>query len=154
MLNSFQVPLQTSVLAKDLLDDTKWANEYENKTELMTTAEEFIQSINDPTIKATDFMSFVEKLSTGDIAVDNKSEQNEMAGQWAGEFLAETGTSTDGAWVGEYEGAAVLNVDSENLNPTERQAFWQKLQNEWDRAAEESGYQHPWLSESQQFEQV
>lgn len=145
---------ENSVLgsAKDLLEDSKWTEEYDqqSKTELMTTAEEFIQSIKDPTIKATDFMSFVEKLSTGETTIGTTNRQD-IADSWVGEYEAQAsgaiGPLTDDAWAREY-------TDSDDMNPSEREEFWQRLQGEWDKAAEESGL-HPWLSEaSQQFDQV
>ncbi len=145
---------ENSVLgsAKDLLEDSKWTEEYaqKSKTELMATAEDFIQSINDPAIKATDFMSFVEKLSTGEKTINGTSRVDIVDG-WVRDYKAHvSGTSvseTDDAWAREY-------TDSDDMNPSEREEFWQRLQGEWDKAAEESGL-HPWLSEaSQQFDQV
>lgn len=140
--------------AKELLDDSKWVGEFdqESKTELMSTAENFINSMSDPSIKATEFMSFVEKLSTGEATLADHSQ--EPAERWTSEYEARA-IPADEIWAHEFA-TGNMDVDSDKMNPTERMEFWQKLQTEWDRAAGETGL-HPWLSESdslQQFEQV
>lgn len=157
---AFDRPMHHS--AKEMLESTKWGTEFEqhNKTELMATAEEFLNSMSDPTIKATEFMKFVEKLSTGETSVQetrNESQPN-LADAWANEFEAQapiSSTSRSDKWTDEFVVEGGSNIDSEALNDNEKQEFWQKLESEWDRISEESGYQHPWLSgAAQQFEQV
>ncbi|ODN04346.1 Peroxisomal targeting signal 1 receptor [Orchesella cincta] len=140
--------------AKDLLEDSKWTHEYDqqSKTELMTTAEEFLSSITDPQIKATEFMTFVEKLSTGETSLTQSDRQESRLNNWLNEYETEAAGTSSEIWSQEF-GSAV-DGDSESMTPNERQEFWQKLQNEWDKVAEESGH-HPWLSDiSQQYEEA
>lgn len=130
--------------AQDLLDDTKWADTFDqtSKTELMSTAEEFIQSINDPTIKATEFMSFVEKLSTGEVTQPSSS-----VDQWVSEFESAPASK----WAEQFKSQP--SIDSENMTAPEREEFWSQLQREWEVAASESSL-HPWLNEEPpRFEQ-
>lgn len=141
--------------AKDLLDDAKWANEFSSnkdetslleKTELMATAKEFLKSVSDPKIKATEFMGFVEKLSTGEIGADGKKAETRSA-DWVSEFERNlTENRGDLNWADEFvsgEGAVGGVQSTEG-----KEEFWQQLTDEWEKLAAEDTISHPWLSKA------
>ncbi|XP_021956085.1 peroxisomal targeting signal 1 receptor isoform X2 [Folsomia candida] len=145
--------------ARDLLDDSRWLSQYESdnnlntneleKTELMITAEEFIKSVSDPKIKATEFMNFVEKLSTGEIGADGQH-ADARSQQWASEYEnevsdAEMQARRNGDWADEYvtgNGGTAGSAASDA-----KQEFWHKLNDEWEKLARDDSANHPWLVE-------
>jgi hypothetical protein len=147
--------LQHHPSAKDLLNDSKWVAELDEsigisntpapleKTELMATAEEFLKSVSDPTIKATEFMSYVEKLSTGEIDTDGKSSEHRSS-EWATEY-SNLHNSEDVIWSDDFVTGTGDNIAA--AAGTAREDVWQKLNDEWERVAQETPV-HPWLSKS------
>lgn len=146
--------------ARDLLNDSNWALQYDpshdaigaghlEKTELMLTASEFLKSVSDPKIKATEFMNYVEKLSSGEIGADGQRTEARSE-QWASEYeneisAAEMQARRNGSWAEEYvtgNGAVGGAGIQEGVNEN----FWQKLNNEWENMAKDDLITHPWLS--------
>ncbi|CAL8110381.1 unnamed protein product [Orchesella dallaii] len=125
--------------AKELLQDSKWTHEddHQSKTELMTTAEEFLSSVTDPQIKATEFLTFVDKLSTGRSSFDQHEREDLTLSNWLSEYA--------------------VDADSETMTANERQEFWQKLQKEWEKVLDKSESQS-WLpnqvADPYQFEEA
>jgi hypothetical protein len=141
--------------AQDLLDDSKWVGQYTDapsaigdKTELMTTAEDLLQSVTDPSIKATEFMSYVEKLSTGEVRPQAQSGVD-LSETWADEYEYQFGPTTGSSdWAQQY--AAQNDLEGYGTQQSAaKEEFWQNLQHEWERLAQEESESHPWLTEGQ-----
>jgi len=136
-VNSMPMNLFQEPTAQELLDETKWKlnEELAQKTELQTVAGDLLQSVSDPKLNATDFMKFVEKLSTGENTLENP---NVDAEKWAQEYATSS-----------FRNQASRNGDSSLNSNLESQEYWKKLETEWERLTAEVDAAHPWLQEPQ-----
>lgn len=125
---------QTLEKARDLLDDSRWVtefstNEVDDMLELRATARELLNTVQDPDLKATEFMSYVEQLS-GPLEDNKETDKAEK-------------------WVAEY-----ANDPERYFGEDVKDDFWGNMQEEWDRLAREEGDSHPWLSGTSTLDQV
>ncbi|CAH1774268.1 unnamed protein product [Owenia fusiformis] len=130
---------------KDLLDDTKWVDEYKTDNELSRTANDLLGSVDDPKFSNSEFMKFIKKIGDGDITIkDNQVIDTPNASKWADDFTSQQsqkGGSLADKWADEFQ-------QKQRDVPNDAQ-FWDNLQTEWDDMARESGGDHPWLSDYQ-----
>ena len=103
--------------------DAMW-REQENDI-VKESAKELLDSVDDPSVQETNFMSFVRNLAT-----DKTHESSELTER------------TSSRWVNEF-----LEADSNTeIKPKEeKDAFWQKMEAEWNEMANLT--EHPWLTE-------
>jgi peroxin-5 len=116
----------------------------------MQTADGLIKSVSDPTIKATDFMKYVEKLSSGEVKLNSSNGQDQDASlQWADEYDFQFGTTDASSdWANSFAGQEDLGPGPSAQQTTNAKAdFWQNLEEEWERLAQEDAAAHPWLAE-------
>ncbi|CAG5136051.1 unnamed protein product, partial [Candidula unifasciata] len=85
----------SSEYEKELLDDTKWVDEYslhQSDKELEQTANALLGSITDPKINESEFMKFVKKIGDGEISIkDNQvidKSMDELAEAWSHDFTS------------------------------------------------------------------
>ncbi|CAG7834670.1 unnamed protein product [Allacma fusca] len=143
--------LDPNLTARELLDDSKWADDFvaTEKTELMSTADELLQSVADPTLKATDFMKFVEKLSTGEVDfADQATAKPDLANIWASEYQSDLNPEITNPkeWAEEFAAGGFMGAPSGMQD--DKEDFWLKLQEEWDRLAQDDSANHPWLTDN------
>jgi len=136
---------------KDLLDNTKWVDEFSTKSahdkELEDTANALLGSVNDPKINNSEFMKFVKKIGDGEISIkDNQvvtSSGEEVADNWAQDFHTQQGAkSLTDKWEEEF---ADFSAAAQDQGDGE---FWDKLQKTWEDVKDDEG--HPWLTDYEQ----
>lgn len=103
-------------------EEEKWVSEFEQQkgAGLTSVAKEMVESIKDPDMQATEFMSFVQKLASGEVTIDADSAVAPgNSKEWAEEFAGQEGAGPNGG-------------------------YWDRLEKEWQEASRDD---HPWLSE-------
>ncbi|BFZ23295.1 hypothetical protein BsWGS_26334 [Bradybaena similaris] len=140
----------SSEYEKELLDDTKWVDEYslhQSDKELEQTANALLGSITDPKINESEFMKFVKKIGDGEISIkDNQvieKSLDELAEAWTEDFTSSEagGKSLTQKWEEEF---AEFSASAQDKTDTE---FWDRLQRQWEEVKDDEG--HPWLTEYQ-----
>ncbi|XP_059143327.1 peroxisomal targeting signal 1 receptor-like [Physella acuta] len=136
-----------SEFEKDLLDDTKWVDDFTkqtDETELKNTAKALLESIDDPQITESEFMKFVKKIGDGEISIQGnkviEKTPEQLTDEWVQDFTssqASGGKSLTEKWEEEF---AEFSSAAQSQSDTE---FWDKLQKQWETV--DDG--HPWLTE-------
>uniref|UniRef100_A0A0B7A4R4 Uncharacterized protein n=1 Tax=Arion vulgaris TaxID=1028688 RepID=A0A0B7A4R4_9EUPU len=147
-LNNQDDHVWSSEYEKELLDDTKWVDEYSlhrDDQELEKTANALLGTITDPKINESEFIKFVKKIGAGEVSIkDNQvtdSSTDELAESWMHDFTSthSGAKSLTEKWEEEFNGlsaAAQDNTDTE---------FWENLQKQWQEVKDDEG--HPWLAD-------
>lgn len=136
--------------------------------ELQDTANELINSVNDPKFTYSKFMKFMHQVGDGEVTIEsgqviNEKEKiseaiigvNELdsiqeANIWASEFAAlpkEELLKTDEStlWTEQFNKSPPINSKQDEVNSSTGD-FWSKLQDEWQKLAKDDGA-HSWLTE-------
>ncbi|XP_060563005.1 peroxisomal targeting signal 1 receptor-like isoform X1 [Ruditapes philippinarum] len=133
---------------REILDDSKWIDDFQaGDNDLQKTAQELLDSVDDPKLNSSEFIRFVKKISEGDVtikdneviekSVDDKSEE------WANEFAMknqETLPNSQRSLVDKWEEEF---MSEKSANDAE---FWEKLEQHWQDVAQ-SGEENAWLTD-------
>lgn len=174
----YLVTSEQDILNHQPLEGDEWAKsfktEYNQGVEdlssdlLAETANQLLESIDDPKLSESKFMQFIKKIGDGTIAVEDSAstdEQKTVGDVWAGDFASTWSmdkattedTSAAGlAWSKEFEKSAGFTTfqrtESEKQEEEKNDAdFWDKLQREWEQMAKEEASDHPWLTDYENF---
>lgn len=134
---------------KEVLDDTKWIDEYSTQDDdLAKTAKDFLSNVTDPKLANSEFLKFVKKIGDGEIVIkDNEvieRSPDDKAEAWAQEFSQapqlEPGHSLVDKWEEEF-------AEMTGNRETSDEEFWEKLQKHWEDVDKTRDDGHPWLTE-------
>ncbi|XP_035696993.1 peroxisomal targeting signal 1 receptor-like isoform X2 [Branchiostoma floridae] len=139
--------------------DTKWVEEFTDQdNELARTANQLLQSVDDPKLTNSEFMKFVKKIGEGDVTIEGNQVIDQTADReaekWTEQFAREQGwqrgaEAEEEEWVRQFQQEPdVLNFDTDEARQQLEAGsdFWDKLQEEWDQLAQQDSA-HPWLSD-------
>ncbi|XP_006819303.1 peroxisomal targeting signal 1 receptor-like [Saccoglossus kowalevskii] len=129
-------------------EDEKWIDEFHQDAkkdeELAQTANQLLNSLDDPRFSNSEFLKFIKKIGDGEVTIENNQvvDKGENTGtSWAQEFSHQQGDLASG-WADEFTAEATGDAKTDA-------DFWDKLQKEWEDMANTED--HPWLSD---FEKI
>ncbi|GAB0090353.1 peroxisomal targeting signal 1 receptor [Sergentomyia squamirostris] len=129
---------------KDFFDSAEKAEklkESQEKDELRQAADDLLQTMgsdSDP-FQYSEFVDFMKTVRDDSSVLNVKDNQ---------EFIADLPPEARGDWVKDY--AENMKAEADKKDEYNQQ-FWNRLQNEWKKIAEEHDEHHPWLTEFQDF---
>lgn len=128
-------------------ESNAWSREFVEDDALERAATEFLEKVEDPELKKSNFMKFVKGISDGDIKIEgnnvtvkNPGDSAEDAETWATEFGKDdaTGKSLVDSWADEFTGGSAATQAGAG-------DFWDVLEKQWNDMSQDNT--HPWLAE-------
>ncbi|XP_065192906.1 peroxisomal targeting signal 1 receptor-like [Sycon ciliatum] len=104
----------------------------DGETELQRTAKNLLSEMEETPAADTGFADFVRSVGNGELSFDENGAAAATASRWTEEFLR------------------TRNEEAEETDTRANPAYWENLQKEWEKLAQEQSNDFPWLEEHEQ----
>ncbi|PSN32452.1 Peroxisomal targeting signal 1 receptor [Blattella germanica] len=144
-----------------------------NGTEIQETANELLNTVNDPKFTYSKFMKFMRQVGDGEVTIESgqvigaKEDEEEEEKQdpvkdanvWASEFAtipkSELESTGETSWADQFKESLNTGLLSSATGTEQEEdntySFWSKFQEEWQKLAKDDTGAHPWLSEFSEY---